>query len=84
MVVSDLRFNPSVRVAQSGVKTEDLKPRPAALMTCRYCLRHALGYCTRDGRRLPVREPLSLRLADGCTFPLHFDCRRCEMQVLKD
>ncbi|MBR1800508.1 MAG: DUF3656 domain-containing protein [Bacteroidaceae bacterium] len=84
MVVSDLRFKPSVRTAQGGVKTEDLKPRPAALMTCRYCLRHALGYCTRDGRRLPVREPLSLRLADGRTFPLHFDCRRCEMQVLKD
>ena len=54
------------------------------LMTCRYCLRHALGYCTRDGRKLPFREPLSLRLSDGRTFPLHFDCARCEMQVLKN
>ena len=54
------------------------------LMTCRYCLRHALGYCTRDGQRLPYREPLSLRLADGRTFPLHFDCRRCEMHVLRN
>ncbi len=52
------------------------------LMTCRYCLRHALGYCTRDGRGLPFREPLRLRLADGRTFPLRFDCRRCEMHVL--
>lgn len=52
------------------------------LMTCRYCLRYALGYCTRDGRPLPWREPLALRLADGRTFPLHFDCHHCEMQVL--
>lgn len=84
MVVSDLTFTPSLRAVQNGVKAEYLKPRPDALMTCRYCLRHALGYCTRDGRRLPVREPLSLRIADGRTFPLHFDCRRCEMQVLKN
>jgi len=54
------------------------------LMTCRHCLRHALGYCTREGKRLPYREPLSLRLADGRTFPLRFDCARCEMQVLRD
>jgi putative protease len=53
-------------------------------MTCRHCLRYALGYCTRGGQRLPYREPLSLRLADGRTFPLHFDCKACEMQVLKD
>ncbi|MBP3829695.1 MAG: U32 family peptidase [Bacteroidaceae bacterium] len=52
------------------------------LMTCRYCLRHALGYCTRDWHPLPWREPLALRLSDGRTFPLRFDCRRCQMQVL--
>ena len=54
------------------------------LMSCRHCLRHALGYCTRDGKPLPFREPLALRLADGRTFPLRFDCARCEMQVLRD
>ena len=54
----------------------------APLMTCRHCLRFALGYCTRDGRKLPFREPLSLRLSDGRTFPLRFDCKACEMQVL--
>ena len=50
-----------------------------ALMTCRYCLRHALGQCLREGGK---PEALSLRLADGRTFPLHFDCSKCEMQVL--
>ena len=61
-------------------------------MTCRFCLRHALGYCTREAksspprgeieRGFPYREPLSLRLSDGRTFPLRFDCKACEMQVL--
>ena len=55
-----------------------------SLMTCRHCLRHALGYCSRDGQRLPFAEPLSLRLSDGRTFPLAFDCKACEMRVLKD
>ena len=63
------------------------------LMTCRFCLRHALGYCTREAksspprgeieRGFPYREPLRLRLSDGRTFPLRFDCKACEMQVLK-
>lgn len=70
----------------SAPSAEPASPQPssaAPLMTCRFCLRHALGYCTRDGRRLPWPEPLSLRLADGRSFPLRFDCRRCEMQVLR-
>ena len=64
------------------------------LMTCRFCLRYALGYCTREAksspprgeieRGFPYREPLRLRLSDGRTFPLRFDCKACEMQVLKE
>lgn len=57
---------------------------PLTLMTCRFCLRHALGACKRDSQRFPLREPLSLRLADGRSFPLVFDCQRCEMQVLSE
>ena len=51
------------------------------LMTCRYCLRHALGQCLREHPTL--RGTLALRLADGRRFPLHFDCQRCEMHVLR-
>ena len=50
------------------------------LMTCRHCIRHALGICLRTDHSVP--GPLSLRLPDGRTFPLRFDCSRCEMQVL--
>ena len=51
------------------------------LMTCKYCIRHALGAClkTDDGRRLP--SSLYLKTADGQRYRLTFNCSRCEMQV---
>ncbi|MBQ9285353.1 MAG: U32 family peptidase [Bacteroidaceae bacterium] len=61
------------------------------LMTCRYCLRYELGQCLM-GKNKPGEHRdigldhdtrLALRLADGRTFPLRFDCRRCEMMVLR-
>ena len=52
------------------------------IMTCRHCIRHALGLCLKQtGGKGP--KSLALRLPDGQTFPLRFDCRNCEMQVLK-
>ena len=53
----------------------------AIIMTCRHCIRHALGMCLKKTKEGP--RQLALQLPDGRTFPLHFDCRRCEMQVLK-
>lgn len=51
-------------------------------MQCRHCLRYALGFCVKHGGQRPQwKEPLSLRLADGRTFPLEFDCRHCQMNV---
>ena len=55
------------------------------LMQCRYCLRHALGYCVKNGGRKPVwREPLYLVLPDGRKFRLDFDCRNCIMRVYNE
>lgn len=58
--------------------------RQSALMTCRYCLRFALGRCPREGasRQGEWPEPWALRLPDGRLFPLRFDCANCQMQVL--
>lgn len=52
------------------------------LMQCRYCIRHALGHCKKTEGKAEWREPLSLRLADGRTFTLEFDCKNCQMNVL--
>ena len=52
------------------------------LMTCRYCLRYALGICMKQTKDSP--KSLALRLPDGRMFPLKFDCKRCEMQVMNE
>lgn len=53
------------------------------LMTCRYCIRYELGLCPRKQKpRIAYREPLYLESKDGRCFRLHFDCHRCEMQIL--
>lgn len=53
------------------------------LMQCRYCLRHALGFCVKNGGKHPEwREPLRLQLGDGKTFRLQFDCANCQMNLL--
>ncbi len=54
----------------------------ARLMTCKYCLRYALGNCPKAHPDAPtLREPLSLRTADNRLFPLKFDCKNCLMSV---
>ena len=60
----------------------ELHPDERPLMQCRHCLRYALGYCVKHGGEKPAwHEPLSLRLADGRTFRLEFDCKNCQMNV---
>lgn len=58
-------------------------PKDLRLMTCRYCIRHQLGMCLKTDKKYSsrVKAPLFLRLADGRRFRLHFDCRRCQMEV---
>lgn len=60
------------------------RPAEGVLMTCRHCIRRALGHCPREQGNAAGREwlaPLYLRTTDGERFPLTFDCVRCEMQV---
>lgn len=64
-------------------RSQQKDSKQMALMACRHCLRYALGQCPKEtGKRPSWREPVSLRLSDGRTFPLRFDCSRCEMQVM--
>ena len=67
---------------------------PNQLMSCRFCLRHAWGQCKKEktaanemvnGKWLDGKwqDPLYLVLGDGRRFRLEFDCKRCEMLVLR-
>ncbi|WP_278910486.1 peptidase U32 family protein [Leyella stercorea] len=52
------------------------------LMTCRYCLRYALGYCVKNGGKRPTwHEPLHLEAKNGIRVRLAFNCAKCKMEV---
>ena len=53
-----------------------------ALMTSKYCLRYELGYCLRKGGGEKSPEPWYLKNNKNW-FRLVFDCRQCQMQVLR-
>ena len=63
----------------------ELEPRrDMPLMTCRYCIRHALGACAKEGNARVLPGKLFLRLGDGRRFRLDFDCNKCNMKVYAD
>jgi len=70
---------------QKGIAVSDayeVRPQKGPIMQCRHCLRYALGFCVKNGGRKPEwKEPLSLRLGDGRTFRLEFDCQHCQMNI---
>lgn len=52
------------------------------IMTCRYCIRYEMGYCTKQkGKKVPWKEPLYLVLNDDRKFRLKFDCINCQMKI---
>lgn len=57
-------------------------PQNALLMTCKHCLRHALGCCKKETRQKEdFKEPLFLTLQNGKRFRLEFNCPHCQMLV---
>lgn len=61
------------------------KPSSPLVMQCRYCLRHELVQCKKSHKQSGLlKEPLHLRLADGRTFRLEFDCKKCQMNIYAD
>lgn len=72
---------------RSGLHTEISKAfnagtgrRKGELMRSKYCIRRELGCCLKEGGR---KADLYL-VNNGRRFPLHFDCRLCEMAVLEE
>lgn len=55
----------------------------APLMCTKYCIKHELGYCTRETRKpMPYAEPLYL-IQGNNKIRLEFDCAQCEMHLIK-
>ena len=53
----------------------------AELMRCRHCIRYMLGECPKYHKKTGHKAPFYLRLSDGQSFRMDFDCARCEMTV---
>lgn len=74
---------------EHGVKTIDpafeLKaPDHVPLMFSKHCLRYSMGWCpTYQKKKSPFREPYYL-LYKEVRLRLMFDCKHCQMLVLKD
>lgn len=70
---------------ERAMETGVWRPDDNVVMTTRYCLRRELGLCLKQNRGSKtngVREPLYISSGKH-RFRLAFDCRRCEMQVLR-
>ncbi|VBB46100.1 Uncharacterized protease YdcP [uncultured Paludibacter sp.] len=61
------------------VKAEEDVP----LMYCKYCVKHALGWCPKEGYKAAFKEPLFLHHKNE-KFRLEFDCKKCEMRVYSE
>lgn len=68
-VVLDERMLPDYRFADEP------------LMTCKYCILHEMGHCRKINRLPADAEPRFLRLKNGTTVELHFDCKQCIMTI---
>ena len=59
-------------------KTEDYAGK--TVMTCKYCLRHELGWCSRKSSEKCPPQPLCL-VSGRFRFRLEFDCSSCVMKL---
>ena len=56
----------------------------AVVMFCKHCLRYSMGWCpNKQQGKSPYHEPYNLQSLNGRRFRLVFDCKKCEMKVVK-
>ncbi|MBP5693070.1 MAG: U32 family peptidase [Bacteroidales bacterium] len=64
---------------------EQIPPKDAILMRCKYCIRYQMGMCLKDCKKEGKKESKASRhlyLKNGNnTLSLEFDCSHCEMLV---
>ena len=81
-----LKYYPLERQAHKPVSIEVDEPyeqthdKDTPVMLSKYCIRRQLGMCLKE-RPTPRKENLALKLANGTSFRLDFDCKDCIMKL---
>lgn len=69
-------------VKNMAFEKQSLKGVP--LMFTRHCVKYSLGWCPKESQeKYPYKEPFFL-LYNDTRLRLEFDCKLCEMRVVKD
>ena len=80
------KYYPLERQAHQPISIEVEEPyelthdKETPVMISKYCLRRQMGICLRE-KSTPRKEQLALKLANGATFQLDFDCKNCLMKL---
>ena len=80
------RFYPLERQAHTPVSIEVEKPyelthdKATPVMISKYCIRRQLDMCLKE-KSTPRKEDWTLKLANGTSFQLDFDCKNCMMKL---
>ena len=80
------KFYPLERQAHTPISIEVEKPyelthdHTTPVMISKYCIRRQLGMCLKE-KATPRKETFALKLANGATFRLDFDCKNCLMKL---
>ena len=81
-----LKYYPLERQAHEPVSIEVDEPyeqthdKDTPVMLSKYCIRRQLGICLKE-KPTPRKENLALKLANGTSFRLDFDCKDCIMKL---
>ena len=79
-----MNFYPLERQTHEPIRIEAPEPyelthdEATPVMISKYCIRRQLKQCLKEGGKA---MPLALRLANGKTFRLEFDCKNCFMKL---
>lgn len=65
---------------ETPISFEQTHDKGIPVMISRYCIRRQLGMCLKEKNALK-KENLTLKLANGTSFRLDFDCRECIMKL---
>ena len=68
-------INPALEVRQPQ--------QELTVMTTRYCLRREMGYCLKTSNSKKLPSPLFIESGSN-RFRLDFDCKNCQMKVVKE